>query len=166
MAFLSTSLSLEPSYLAQLCTYTGAIYRKEVIYLSIIFLKIWIFKNFQFYTILHFGSFGISAKDTKFINGTHTYTHTQRNTDIHRHMHTQTHRDRYTTNLHMCQHSDKCIHTNTHMYRGTDTQIQIHTDICMFAHIHTYAHRCICGKSKEIVTSNPLLIQNWPKLLL
>ena len=63
---------------------------------------------------------------------------------------------------------DKCIqiNTHTHMYRGIDTQIQIHTDTCMFVHIHTYAHRCVYGKSKEMVTVNLLLIQNWPKLLL
>ena len=36
-------LNLEPSYLAQLCTYTGATYREEIMNLSIIFLKLWIF---------------------------------------------------------------------------------------------------------------------------
>ena len=55
-------------------------------------------------------------------------------------------------------------HIDTHMYRDIDTQIQIHTDTCMFGHIHKYTH--VCGKSKKIVTSNALSIQNWPKLLL
>ena len=43
LALLSTWLNLEPSYLAQLCTYTGATHREEIIHLSIIFLKLWIF---------------------------------------------------------------------------------------------------------------------------
>ena len=51
LALLSTWLNLEPSYLAQLCTYTGATHREEIIYLSIIFLKLWIFKKIH---ILHF----------------------------------------------------------------------------------------------------------------
>ena len=37
-----------------------------------------------------FSSFGLYAKDTKFINGTHT---THRNIDTHRHMHRQTDTD-------------------------------------------------------------------------
>ena len=43
LGLLSTWLNLEPSYLAQLCTYTGATHREEIIHLSIIFLKLWIF---------------------------------------------------------------------------------------------------------------------------
>ena len=45
LALLSTWLNLEPLYLAQLCTYTGATHREEIIQLSIIFLKLWIFKK-------------------------------------------------------------------------------------------------------------------------
>ena len=40
VALLSTWLNLEPSYLAQLCIYTGATYRGEIIHLSIIFVKL------------------------------------------------------------------------------------------------------------------------------
>ena len=40
VALLSTWLNLEPSYLAQLCINTGATHREEIIYLSIIFLKL------------------------------------------------------------------------------------------------------------------------------
>ena len=40
VALLSTWLNLEPSYLAQLCIYTGATYREEIMHLSIIFLKL------------------------------------------------------------------------------------------------------------------------------
>ena len=80
VAFLSTWLSLEPSYLAQWCIYTGATLREEIMLLSIVFLKLWFF-----FKISHFQLFGIFAKDTNFINGTphtHKYTYTQ-----HRHMH-------------------------------------------------------------------------------
>ena len=40
VALLSTWLNLEPSYLTQLCIYTGATYREEIMHLSIIFLKL------------------------------------------------------------------------------------------------------------------------------
>ena len=40
VALLSMWLNLEPSYLAQLCTYTGATHREEIMNLSIIFLKL------------------------------------------------------------------------------------------------------------------------------
>ena len=84
VALLSTWLNLEPLYLAQLCINTGATHRKEIMHLSIIFLKLWIFKKNSHFAL--FSSFDIYAKDTKFINGT-SYTH--------RHMHTETHTDRY-----------------------------------------------------------------------
>ena len=51
VALLTTWLNLEPLYLAELCTYTGATHRKEIIHLSIIFLKLWIFEKIY---ILHF----------------------------------------------------------------------------------------------------------------
>ena len=81
LALLSTWLNLEPSYLTQLCTYTGASHREEIIHLSIIFLKLWIFKKiFTFYT---FWLIGKHAKDTKFISGTpHTDTCTDRQIPI------------------------------------------------------------------------------------
>ena len=40
MALLSTWLNLEPLYLAQICIYTGAIYRGEIMHLSVIFVKL------------------------------------------------------------------------------------------------------------------------------
>ena len=40
LALLSTGLNLEPSYLAQLCTYTGTTHMEKIIHLSIIFLKL------------------------------------------------------------------------------------------------------------------------------
>ena len=40
VALLATWLNLEPSYLAQLCTYTGATCKGEIMPLSIIFLKL------------------------------------------------------------------------------------------------------------------------------
>ena len=53
-----------------------------------------------------FGSFGIHAKDTKFIFSIpQTYT---------------------------CTDTQTCTHMDTDMYRDIDTQIQIHRDICMF----------------------------------
>ena len=65
----------------------------------------------------------------------------------------------------------KCTDTCTHMYWVTITH-KTCTDTCMFVYIHkytyigTYALRCACGISKEIITSNPLLSQNWQELLL
>ena len=82
LALLSTWLNLESSYLAQLCTYTGATHTEEIIYLSIILLKLWIFKKFTFYT---FWLIGKHAKDTKFISGTpHTDTCIYTDTCTHR----------------------------------------------------------------------------------
>ena len=63
LALLSTWLNLEPLYLAQLCIYTGATYGKEIIYLSIIFLELRIFKKFY---ILHL--FGSLAKMPKILS--------------------------------------------------------------------------------------------------
>ena len=60
VALLSTWLSLEPLYLSQLCIYTWATHRERIIYLQIIFLKLWIFKKNY---ILHFLAH-IHAKDT------------------------------------------------------------------------------------------------------
>ena len=122
-------------------------------------LKVTIFFKISHFAL--FSSFDIYAKDTKFINGT-SYTN--------RHMHTETHTDRYryhfyilhflsliwhtcrgykfyiwhTTDLHMHRHSDMHTH-GTHMYRDIDTQIQIHTDTCMFVYIHKQIHTLICN---------------------
>ena len=59
VALLSIWLSLEPLYLAQVCIYTGTIYKKNIMHLDIIFLKLWIFKKNY---ILHFLAH-IHAKD-------------------------------------------------------------------------------------------------------
>ena len=173
VALLSTWLNLEPSYLAQLCINTGATHREEIImHLSIIFLKLIIFKKNSHFAL--FSWFDIYAKDTKFINGT-WYTH--------RHMHTDTHRQIQIPFLHFTLFDSFGIHpkdtififgipqtyTCTHMYRDIDTHTDTHRHI-MFVyihkHTHTHTHWYACGKSKEIVSSNPLLSQNWPKLLL
>ena len=88
VGLLSTWLNLEPSYLAQSCIYTGATYRGEIMHLSIIFVKLWIFKKFH---ILHFlAHLAYMWKILIFTFGTprtHMYT------DTHRHM--QTYRHRY-----------------------------------------------------------------------
>ena len=63
LALLSIWLNLEPSYLAQLCTYTGATHREEIIDLSIIFLKLWIFKKNS-----HFALFDSLAKMLKILS--------------------------------------------------------------------------------------------------
>ena len=54
VALLTTWLSLEPSYLAQLCTCTGATDTEEIMQLWTIFLKLLILKQFH---ILHFSPF-------------------------------------------------------------------------------------------------------------
>ena len=51
VALLSTWLNIESSYLAQLCTYTGATHSAKIMPLSIIFLKLQIFLKIH---ILHF----------------------------------------------------------------------------------------------------------------
>ena len=170
MALLSMWLNLEHSYLAQLCTYTGGTHRVEIMHLSIIFLKLRIFKKIH---NLHFSSFDIYMPDTKFINDTHlkhthTHTHTQKyryaQTCIYRH--TQTDIDIIFYILHFLaylacmpdtnfifgipqtlhKHSHSGIHTHRyiHMYRGhwhTDTDIQ-RTQACLYTyiHMHTYMH--------------------------
>ena len=52
VALLSTWLNLEPSYLAQLCIDIGATHREEIMHLSIIFLKLWLFKKIHILHIL------------------------------------------------------------------------------------------------------------------
>ena len=85
------------------------------------------------------------AKDTNFVFGTpQIYTCTD----------TQTHAHTY---------SETPAHTDTYK-----VHMQTYTHVSIFVHIHknTRAHSCACGKSKEIVASNPLLSQIWQKLLL
>ena len=66
---------------------------------------------FTFYT---FSSFGIHAKYTNFIFGIpQTYP---------------------------CTDTQTCTHIDMHLYRDIDTQIQIHTDTCMFVYIHKHTH--------------------------
>ena len=79
LVLLSTWLNLDPSYLAQLRTYTGATHREEIIHLSIIFLKLWIFKKIH---ILHFLTHWQTCQ-RHLVYKWHT---------THRHMHTHRHR--------------------------------------------------------------------------
>ena len=67
---------------------------------------------------------------------------------------------------HRLTHAQTLRHTHTHMYRDwhTDTDTHRHMHVCI--HTQTHTHWYACRKSKEIVSSNPLLSQNWPKLLL
>ena len=76
VALLSTWLNLEPSYLAQLCIYTGTTQREKIMHTTVSS----ILKVMKYLINSHFAllcSFGIHAKDTKFINGRHT-THTEK----------------------------------------------------------------------------------------
>ena len=139
MALLSTWAQLEPSYLAQLCIYTGAIHREEIMHLSILFLKLRIFfKNSHFAL---FGFFGIYAKDTKFINVTHTH-HTHRDINVHRHMHTQIQKPFFHFTLfgsfgmqymlkilisHLAHHTCIQIHTDTCTHTETDILFTFYT---------------------------------------
>ena len=94
-----------------------------------------------------FGSFGIHAKDTNFIFGTpQTYIDTDTHTCTHMYRYTQIH-----TDTHIQAHID----TDTHTHRYTLRHTQTHA--CLYTHTYTYTHTCVCGKSKEIVTSNALL---------
>ena len=63
---------------------------------------------------------------------------------------------------------DTRVQTYGHTCTDIDTQMQIHTDmhVCTHTQTHTCTHRCACGKSEEIITSYPLLSQNWPTSLL
>ena len=92
---------------------------------------------------------------------THTYTDTHRHTDtiftfctfwlIW-----------YKCQIYLAYHRLTHAQILRHMYRDIDTQIQIHWDThkfvntCMFVYIHKHTHRCVCGESKEIVTSKAL----------
>ena len=82
---------------------------------------------------------------------------------FHAHMHTyaQMHKTCTTcgeTPLHT-DTDNRYIQTHaTQTYTSAHADIHIHMHICL--HTHTYIH------SKEIVTSNLLLNQNWPNLLL
>ena len=85
LALLSTWLSLESSYLPQLSTYTGATHRGWIVHLSIILLKLWIFKKIH---ILHFLAYlATMPKILKFINDT---PHTQKYRYTQTHAHTDT----------------------------------------------------------------------------
>ena len=141
LALLSTWLNLEPSYLAQLCTYTGATHREEIIHLSIIFLKLWIFKKFTFYT---FWLIGKHAKDTKLISGIpHTDTCTYTDTGTHRQI--------------LFLHFTNLIFGTRHTHKYTQTHAHTETQIPFLAHLvmslcnhdlsimcHWHHHQCHC----------------------
>ena len=83
-----------------------------------------------------YGLFGIHAKDTKFINGTHTHTH--RDINVHRHMHTQI----QIPFLHFTLFGSFGIYAkdtnftfgtpHTHTYRYTQTHAHIHVPFLHF----------------------------------
>ena len=150
VALLSTWLNLEPSYLAQLCIYTGATYREEIMHVSIIFLKLRIFFKISHFAL--FGSFGIHVKDTNFTFGT-PHTHIYRYTQTHAYIQTKIQvpfshfalsdslsiHSKYiwhTTDLHMHRHSDICTETLTHRYRYTETRACLYT----YTNTHTDVH--------------------------
>ena len=92
----------------------------------------------------------------------------------HTYRYTQTHTDTiftfctfwliwYTCQIYLAYHRLTHAQILRHMYRDIDTQIQIHWDTCkfvntcMFVYIHKHTHtQCVCGESKEIVTSKAL----------
>ena len=135
--------------MAHLCNYPGAIYRKEIRYLWIIFLKLWFFlKNYIFTLLAH-----IHTKDTNFIFGTlHTqYRYTQTNG------HTQTHMDTDVVPLShfalfvTCMYAKAtnlifgmpqiytCTDTQTHAHTSAETPAHIDTDTCTQTYISTHA---------------------------
>ena len=134
VALLSTWLNLESLYLTQLCIYTGATYREEIIYLSIIFLKLWIFWKIH---ILHFLSHLTYMPKILILHlAYHTHTHTY--TDKHRHIQIPFSHFAlfgsfgihakyiwHTTDLHMHRYSDICTETLTHRYRYTETHASL-----------------------------------------
>ena len=132
VALLATWLNLEPSYLTQLCIYAGGYLQEEIMHLSIIFLKLWIFKKIH---ILHFLSHLTCMPKILILHlvyHTHTYTDTHRRIQI-----PFSHfalfgsfgiHAKYiwhTTDLHMHRYSDICTETLTHRYK-------IHWDTCKF----------------------------------
>ena len=126
-----------------------------------------ILKVVNFLKTSHFAlfvSFDIHAKNTNFTFGI-PHTHIYR--------YTQTHTDTiftfctfwliwYTCQIYLAYHRLTHAQILRHMYRDIDTQIQIHWDTCkfvntcMFVYIHKHTHWCVCGESKEIVTSKAL----------
>ena len=154
-------LNLEPSYFTQLCIYTGATYREEIMHLSIIFLKLWIFLKIH---ILHFLSHLTYMPKILIL---HLAYHTHTYTDTHRHIQIPFSHfalfDSFGIHAKYIWHTtDLHMQILRYMYRDIDTQIQIHWDTCkfvntyMFVYIYKHTHWCVCGESKEIVTSNAL----------
>ena len=126
MALLSTWVSLESSYLAQVCTYTGATYRGEIVHLLIIFLKLRIFKIFH---ILHFIPHLANMPNIN-IYKCHTI---HRNTYIYRHMYTQI----QIAYLHFALFGSYGIHAkNTNFIFGTSHK---HGNRYRQAHAHAHA---------------------------
>ena len=150
MALLSTWLNLEPSYLAQLCTYTGGTHREEIMHLSLILSKLQIFKKYSHFALLAHLAY---IPDTKFINDTHIQKY--RYTQTHAHRHTQTDTDIIFTFYTFWLIWHTCI---PQTYTCTDTQTCTHTHTCTetLTHRYRYTETHACGKSIEIISSIPL----------
>ena len=84
VALLSTWLNLEPSILVQLCINTRAIYREEIMHLSIIFLKLWFFKKNHILHFLAHLTFMPKILSLYMAHHTHTDTCIQRHTQTYR----------------------------------------------------------------------------------
>ena len=148
MALLSTWLNLEPSYLTQLCIYTGATYREEIMHLSIIFLKLWIFLKIH---ILHFLSHLTYMPKILILHlayHTHTYTDTHRHIQIPFHiLHFLAHLV-YMPNIFGIPQTYTCTDTQTYVQRHwhTDTDTLRHMLVCKHMHvcIHTQTHTPMC----------------------
>ena len=142
--------------------YWGYLQGRNYASINNIFLKLWIFLKNSHFAL--FVSFDIHAKNTNFTFGI-PHTHIYR--------YTQTHTDTiftfctfwfiwYTCQIYLAYHRLTHAQILRHMYRDIDTQIQIHCDTCkfvntcMFVYIHKHTHWCVCGESKEIVTSKAL----------
>ena len=122
VALLSIWLSLEPSCLAQLCTYTWATHREEIVCLSIIFLKLQFFlKKFTFYT---FWLIWQTCQRYKVYKCHTTHTEIQIRTD------TCTQRHRYRYHFYIFAH-----------HRYTHAQIHRHMYTHRHTHVQTLTHR-------------------------
>ena len=133
VALLSTWLNLEPSYLVVIQSYWGYPQRKN--YASV--YNILSYKCLRKFTFCTFSSFGIHAKDTKFINATHT---TQRNIDTHRHMHTQTDKDTISTFYTFCLIWHICQIYKFYIWHATDLHMHRHSDMHTHGHTHVQRH--------------------------
>ena len=146
MALLSTLLNLEPSYLTQLCIYTGATYREEIMHLFNNILKVMNFLKNSHFAL--FVSFDIHAKNTNFTFGiphTHIYRYTHRHIQIPFFTFCTFWLIWYTCqNIFGILQTYTCTDTQTYVQRHwhTDTDTLRHMQVCKHMHvcIHTQTH--------------------------